>query len=155
MARRMSRAKRLGVFLDGAREGQSILETILGEISGTEGVITREEIDHAQEEINKAENHVEVAKDGVDELKEEIGSWKENMEGANMEHLPKYDEVSECYDALETAYDSLDNIDWPDVSHATITEDAREEIEAAIQDALDALESAIEEAEQASFPSMF
>jgi len=39
-------------------------------------------------------------------LKEESGSWKENMEGANMEHLPKYDEVSECYDALETAYDS-------------------------------------------------
>jgi len=155
MARRMSRAKRLDAFLNDAREGQSILETILGEISGTEGVITREEIDHAQEEINKAENHVEMAKSGIEELQEEIGSWKENMEGANMEHLPKYEEVSECYDALEAAQETLDGIDWPDVSHVTITEDAREEIEAVIQDALDALENGIDEAEQASFPSMY
>ena len=28
----------------------------------------------------------------VESLKEEIESWKDNLEGSNMEHLPKYEE---------------------------------------------------------------
>lgn len=39
----------------------------------------------------------------VESLKEEIEEWRDNLDNANMTHLPKYDEVSEAADALETA----------------------------------------------------
>lgn len=46
-------------------------------------------------------------------LRDEMGDWAGNMEGANMEHLPKYDEVSEARDALEQFCDNE-----PDVPEA-------------------------------------
>lgn len=39
-------------------------------------------------------------------LRDEMGEWADNMSGANMEHLPKYDEVSEARDALENFCDN-------------------------------------------------
>lgn len=36
-------------------------------------------------------------------LKEEMESWRDNMSNANMEHLPKFEEVNESCDALEQA----------------------------------------------------
>jgi hypothetical protein len=50
---------------------------------------------------------LDSAESEVEELLSEIESWKENLEGASMEHLPKYDEVTGCYEALETARDTL------------------------------------------------
>lgn len=37
----------------------------------------------------------------ITELKDELQEWQSNLEGNNMEHLPKYDEVTEAADALE------------------------------------------------------
>ena len=50
---------------------------------------------------------LDSAESEVEELLSEIESWKGNLEGASMEHLPKYDEVAGCYEALETARDTL------------------------------------------------
>lgn len=43
-------------------------------------------------------------------LRDEIAEWADNMESHNMEHLSKYEEVSEARDALEEVAD-----DEPDV----------------------------------------
>lgn len=37
----------------------------------------------------------------VEDLKGQMEEWRDNMDGANMSHLPKYEEVSEAYDGLE------------------------------------------------------
>jgi len=39
----------------------------------------------------------------ITSLKEEIEEWRDNMSNANMEHLPKWEEVSEAADALDQA----------------------------------------------------
>lgn len=39
-------------------------------------------------------------------LRDEMNDWQSNMEAANMEHLPKYEQVSECHDALDSFCDS-------------------------------------------------
>lgn len=49
------------------------------------------------------ESLVSDAVSETESLKEEMESWRDNMDGANMTHLPKYDEVSEACDALEQA----------------------------------------------------
>lgn len=44
----------------------------------------------------------------IESLKDEMVEWKENMESNSMEALPKFEEVSECADSLETVYDDLE-----------------------------------------------
>lgn len=39
----------------------------------------------------------------LEDLHSQMEEWRENLEGNNMEHLPKYEEVSEAADALENA----------------------------------------------------
>lgn len=46
---------------------------------------------------------VEDAASQIAELQQEMADWRDNMSNANMEHLPKYDQVSEAADALENA----------------------------------------------------
>jgi len=46
---------------------------------------------------------LEDAASVVEELQDEMTSWRDNMSSANMEHMPKFDEVSECCDSLESA----------------------------------------------------
>lgn len=41
-------------------------------------------------------------------LADEMTEWQENLEGANMEHLPKYDEVMETAETLSEAADSIE-----------------------------------------------
>ncbi len=50
----------------------------------------------------------------VEGLKEEINEWKDSLEGNGMEHLPKYEEVSECADALDSANDTLESLEVPE-----------------------------------------
>ena len=53
---------------------------------------------------------------GVEDLREQMNEWRENMEGASMEHMPKYEEVQECcetldcYDELETSANELETL---------------------------------------------
>jgi len=51
------------------------------------------------------------AKADIESLKDEMTEWRDNLDSNGMSHMPKYDEVSECVDALERIYDNLDGID--------------------------------------------
>lgn len=46
---------------------------------------------------------IEDAAAVVADLLDEMTTWRDNMSSANMEHLPKYDEVNETVDLLEAA----------------------------------------------------
>jgi len=69
-------------------------------------------------------------------------SWRDNMDNANMSHLPKFDEVSDCFDTLDSAISNLECLG--DVSEfddiATVA---------------DEIEDALSEAECTSFPGMY
>lgn len=56
---------------------------------------------------------IEAAAAEVAELFDEMENWASNMEGANMEHMPKYDEVSAAKDELEQIKDALEGLDVP------------------------------------------
>jgi cysteinyl-tRNA synthetase len=72
---------------------------------------------------------IESAASVVEELKGEIEEWRDNMESNNMEHMPKFEEVSECYDALEQLLDGeLDSVEVPEFLQdlpVTYTQDTR------------------------------
>lgn len=59
------------------------------------------------------EGAFEDGRSEVESLKEEMGDWKDSLESNSMEHLPKYEEVSECADCLEAALDILEMIEAP------------------------------------------
>ena len=46
----------------------------------------------------------------VEELRDEITEWQEKLECNSMEHLPKYEEVSEAAAQLDQAVDELDTL---------------------------------------------
>lgn len=46
----------------------------------------------------------------VEGLKTEIEEWKDSLESNEMEHLPKYEEVSECFYTLEAVEEVADEI---------------------------------------------
>lgn len=93
----------------------------------------------------------------IEELKDEMTEWQSSLESNSMEHLPKYDEVTEAVDALEAAVDALQSLDCPDcitdfpVSYTQDTRtsansrpgrmsNARQELDAALAGANDWLE---------------
>lgn len=55
---------------------------------------------------------VSEASSDFDSLKEEMDDWRGNLEDNGMDHLPKYEEVSECVDALEQLEGQLEDINW-------------------------------------------
>lgn len=107
-----------------------------------------------QSALDKADAAFENGKSGVEELKEEIESWKENMEGANMEHLPKYEEVSECYDQLDSAMSYLDSVSLPELKEG-LDKEERESLADELDSTADEIESGKDEADGASFPGMY
>lgn len=53
---------------------------------------------------------------GVEDIQcllEEMREWQESLESADMTHMPKYDEVSECVSALERIED-IDGVTIPE-----------------------------------------
>lgn len=137
MAKRMSRAARAA---DAAGKWTSIAERL-------REATTAKEATDAVSDLDTSE---------FESLKEEIENWRDNMSSANMEHLPKYEEVEE-------AADSLDNIDVSNVEGRTYegadydadsAEEAPEWRDQAEEDA-DELENAASELEQVNFPGMF
>ena len=68
----------------------------------------RKRLDAEMTVITDACDNIESAIEAVRELQEEIQDWQGNLEANSMEHLPKYDEVTECVDQLETFVDTLD-----------------------------------------------
>lgn len=69
----------------------------------------------------------------VSDLLEEMRTWQESLESNSMEHLPKYDEVSESVSALEQASDGqLDSLSIPEFLTAeavSYTQDTRRSAE--------------------------
>jgi hypothetical protein len=71
------------------------------------------------------------AKSEIESLSEEICEWRDNMEGAGMESVPKYEEVSEAAEALEEAYSTLESLDLGELADeaenapVTTTQDTR------------------------------
>jgi len=57
----------------------------------------------AKTQTESALTLLEMAASEVESLQGEMTDWQGNMEGANMDHLPKYEQVTECVDALENA----------------------------------------------------
>ena len=53
--------------------------------------------------VKSVEDALKDAAPDIEELKDEMVEWQENMESADMEHLPKYDEVNEAAETLENA----------------------------------------------------
>lgn len=75
-----------------------------------------------------AQGCFEDGKSDVEGLKEEMDEWANSLESNNMEHLPKYEEVTECRDALEAALDRMESIEVPEVLgevEVTYTQDTR------------------------------
>jgi DNA repair exonuclease SbcCD ATPase subunit len=84
--------------------------------------------ERAKQFTSDVEGAFEGGKSDIEELKGEIEEWKDNLEGNNMEHLPKYEEVEEAYSALESAMDALDGIEVPECvgsESLTYTQDTR------------------------------
>lgn len=46
---------------------------------------------------------VEDARSELESLKEELEEWRDNMDSNNMSHMPKYDELCEAIDQLDSA----------------------------------------------------
>lgn len=60
----------------------------------------------------------EDAKAEIESLRDEMTEWAENMESNGMEHMPKYEEVNEAKEGLESACESLESIDISDLPDA-------------------------------------
>lgn len=56
----------------------------------------------------------EDGKNEIECLHGELEEWQSSLENNSMEHLPKYDEVTEAKDALESAKDTLESAELPD-----------------------------------------
>jgi len=71
------------------------------------------------------------AKAEFESLREEICDWRDNMEGNGMENVPKFEEVSEAAELLESGVDALDSVFLSDLGSVvedlsvTTTQDTR------------------------------
>lgn len=63
------------------------------------------------ERTTTVEAAFEDAKADIESLRDEMTEWAENMESNGMEQLPKYDEVNEAKESLESAVSSLEDVD--------------------------------------------
>lgn len=156
-----SRADRLGEYTDRVSKVHASLEeiqtkgqTIFDKMEALDEkpLTDKKALKKKQELAKKMEAIVTEAttamedfdKDELDELTEEITGWRDNMDSAGISHLPKYEEVSECSDALEQAQSEADTAEGVTI---TCFED--------IQEAIDALQSVLDECENVSFPGMY
>lgn len=53
------------------------------------------------EHTSTIEGAVDDAMSEAEGLRDELTEWRDNLDGSNMSHLPKYEEVSEAVDALD------------------------------------------------------
>lgn len=100
-----------------------------------------------------------VANVGVDtseaeSLRDEMQSWEENLSGANMEHLPKYDEVQEANQACEEAVSDAENVTVPSLD-ATAGADALDTFADECEEAAGSLNEAADALEGVDFPGMY
>jgi len=158
MARYKSRRIRRDEATSTIGEAISELEELAADLRGETGPDDESfTVESVTERFNIAQNKAEEGKSALEELKDEIESWKDNMEGANMEHLPKYDEVSEAYDGLESSVDAYESIDWPDIKEdfSLSNGEDRDALADDMEAAANELQSLVDDAENVDFPGMF
>jgi hypothetical protein len=91
-----SRSKRASEVASNYRD---VAETIRGYANVDGDKISGEEKQKIVDDVNSKLEELDFGE--IEALKDEMCSWRDNMEGTNLENTSKYEEVSECADALE------------------------------------------------------
>lgn len=101
--------------------------------------------------------YAEIDVSEVESLKDEMESWRDNMESGNLENTPKYEEVNECADALDTLYSAVEeaNENIQNIPDKVSTKEEAEEALEAVEAAIEGIESAESEASSVNFPGMY
>lgn len=68
------------------------------------------------ERLAEASSMLEDAKGIIEELRDEIDQWKSGMEGTNLESTQKYQDLEECFTALDEAVSNIENVDVDNIS---------------------------------------
>lgn len=97
----------------------------------------------------------------IEALRDEMTEWQESMEGAEMEHLPKYEEVAEAAQYCEEVNDAMEGIEMDQLDPAvkaqpvTYTQDTRKKATSRsyrmgnVMRALEAVKDVVEEQQTA------
>lgn len=125
MGKYKSRARRAS---DQASEWQAVASEI-------QDAVAKEDLAAAKEAAGK------FSSDEFEALKEEMESWRDNMSGTNLESTQKFQDVSDCCDAL----DQIDTGSFDEEPDSL--EDAEEKA--------DAMEQVASELESVEFPGMY
>jgi hypothetical protein len=146
------RAARLGVWLNGLSEEQTKVQQLMDLLQESEEPIQPE---HYPKAIPEDLRTLGIDASEVDELYEEMNSWAENMEGASMEHLPKYEEVDECRNALDELKSAVEGVEAPEIPESVATKEIADELVEKLDEYREALEEADSAGSGIDFPGMF
>ena len=95
----------------------------------------------------------ETGRQAIEELKSEIEDWKDSLSSNNMEYLPKYEALEECFGDLEATLGYLESIEVPEFLEETevvYTQDTRTSAQSRnsrLSNALNALDTVKDAAE--------
>ena len=149
--KRETRASRLSDAIEIAENAKAVLEEILPEIQDAIEVgIDKEQREKIENAIKDSLTNVEDATGRVMELQDEMLSWAENMEGTNLAHTQKYEDVSLAAETLESAvgyFDNIEILDTDDIHNMEI-----EDLAEFVNDAISELDYAIDECNGVEFP---
>ena len=149
--KRETRASRLSDAIEIAENAKAVLEEILPEIQDAIEVgIDKEQREKIENAIKDSLTNVEDAIGRVMELQDEMLSWAENMEGTNLAHTQKYEDVSLAAETLESAvgyFDNIEILDTDDIHNMEI-----EDLAEFVNDAISELDYAIDECNGVEFP---
>ena len=149
--KRETRASRLSDAIEIAENAKAVLEEILPEIQDAIEVgIDKEQREKIENAIKDSLTNVEDATGRVMELQDEMLSWAENMEGTNLAHTQKYEDVSLAAETLESAvgyFDNIEILDTDDIHNMEI-----EDLAEFVNDTISELDYAIDECNGVEFP---
>ena len=149
--KRETRASRLSDAIEISENAKAVLEEILPEIQDAIEVgIDKEQREKIENAIKDSLTNVEDATGRVMELQDEMLSWAENMEGTNLAHTQKYEDVSLAAETLESAvgyFDNIEILDTDDIHNMEI-----EDLAEFVNDAISELDYAIDECNGVEFP---
>ena len=144
-----SRATRLSEACSVIADVADTLEGIAGQFTDYDPEFnTQEELDALLADMEAQFALIDVS--DIEGLKEEIETWRDGMEGTNLEYSSKYDELTECFDALELGVDGLEGNEAP--STDGVEPDA---IADELSNAIDEIRSGLDELECVCFPGMY
>ena len=96
---------------------------------------------------------IDIDSSGIEELRDEMQSWADNLSGANMEHLPKFEEVEATRDALDEIIGMFD-LEIPDLPDGVNYSD-RDDLLDSLNDYIDQIDQIIQMDGTVEFPRAF